>query len=35
MTKAELIDYAESVGVNGVDSAMKKADIISAIEAAQ
>jgi hypothetical protein len=32
MTKAQLIDYAESEGVEGVSGSMKKADIISAIE---
>lgn len=32
MTKSELLDYAEENGVEGVNSAMKKADIIEAIK---
>lgn len=31
MTKNELLAYAESKGVTGVNSAMKKAEIIDAI----
>ena len=31
MTKTQLIDYAAQNGVGGVNSAMKKADIIAAI----
>jgi len=34
MTKAQLLDYAAENGVEGVSGAMKKADIISAIEGA-
>ena len=34
MTKAQLIEYAESIGVT-VSSSMTKAQIIEAIEAAQ
>jgi len=35
MTKAELLDYAASAGVSGVDSSMKKAEILTVIEGAQ
>lgn len=34
MTKAQLLDYAAENGVEGVSGAMKKADIIAAIEEA-
>lgn len=34
MTKAQLLEYAAENGVEGVSGAMKKADIISAIEGA-
>ena len=34
MTKAELLDYAAAQGIDGVSSAMLKADIIAAIKAA-
>lgn len=33
MTKSELLDYAADHGVEGVSSAMRKAEIIEAIEA--
>lgn len=32
MTKTQLLDYAEQNGVGGVNSAMRKADIITAIK---
>lgn len=32
MTKAELLEYAESRGVDGVSGAMRKADIIAVLE---
>lgn len=32
MTKAQLLDYANENGVDGVSGAMKKADIIATIE---
>lgn len=32
MTKAELLDYAEEKGVGTVNSSMKKADILAALE---
>ena len=35
MTKAQLIEYAEANGIEGVSSSMLKADIIAVIEAAQ
>ena len=31
MTKAQLLDYADEHGIEGVKSAMKKADIIASI----
>ena len=31
MTKTQLIEYAAQIGVGGVNSAMKKAEIIAAI----
>ena len=34
MTKAQLLDYADEHGIDGVSGAMKKADIISTIEGA-
>jgi len=34
MTKAELLNYAESHGVEGVSSADRKADILEAIKEA-
>jgi len=34
MTKAQLLAYAESAGISGVDSTMKKAEIIAKIEGA-
>ena len=34
MTKAQLLDYAEELGVTGVNNSMLKADIIAAIEGA-
>lgn len=34
MTKAQLLDYADQNGVDGVSSRMNKADIISTIEGA-
>jgi hypothetical protein len=34
MTKAQLLDYAESAGVSGVSGSMKKADILSAVKGA-
>jgi len=34
MTKAQLLDYAASAGVEGVSSAMNKAEILAAIEGA-
>nr|DAF38611.1 MAG TPA: dimeris T4 recombination endonuclease VII [Caudoviricetes sp.] len=33
MTKAELLDYADENGVEGVSSSMKKADILAVLEA--
>lgn len=33
MTKAELLDYADENGVEGVNSSMKKADILAVLEA--
>lgn len=33
MTKAELLDYADENGVEGVSSSMKKADILTVLEA--
>ena len=35
MTKAELLDYAESNDIEGVDGSMRKKDIIETIEAAE
>lgn len=35
MTKAELLAYAESHGIEGVSSSMLKADIYAAIVAAE
>lgn len=35
MTKAQLLDYAASAGIGGVDSTMKKAEILSAINGAK
>lgn len=35
MTKAQLIEYAEAHGIEGVSSSMTKAQIIEVIEAAQ
>lgn len=32
MTKAELLDYAAENGVEGVNDAMRKADILAAIK---
>lgn len=32
MTKAQLLEYAEENGVDGVSSSMKKADILAVIE---
>lgn len=32
MTKSQLLDYAEQIGVTGVRSSMTKAQIIAAIE---
>lgn len=34
MTKAQLLEYAEEHGVDGVSSSMKKADIYAMIEGA-
>lgn len=34
MTKAELLKYAEENGVEGVSSAMKKAEVLAVIEGA-
>ena len=34
MTKAELLDYANKNGMEGVSSSMKKADILAVIERA-
>ena len=34
MTKAELLDYAEAHGIEGVSGAMRKADILTAIKEA-
>lgn len=34
MTKAELLDYAEKNGVEGVSSAMLKADILAVLKGA-
>ena len=33
MTKAELLNYADEHGVEGVSSSMKKADILDVLEA--
>jgi len=35
MTKAQLLEYAEGLGIEGVSSSMTKAQIIEAIEAAE
>lgn len=35
MTKAQLLEYAASAGVEGVSSAMNKAEILSVIEEAE
>ena len=35
MTKAELLEYAESKGIEGVNSSMLKAEILSVIESAE
>lgn len=32
MTKAELLDYAQAHGIAGVNSSMRKADILAAIK---
>ena len=32
MTKAQLLDYAEENGVEGVNSSMKKAEILTVLE---
>lgn len=32
MTKSKILDYAEENGVKGIDRAMKKSDLIKAIE---
>lgn len=32
MTKAELLAYATTCGIHGVSSAMRKADILAAVE---
>jgi hypothetical protein len=32
MTKAQLLDYAEENGVEGVNSSMKKAEILAVLE---
>ena len=34
MTKAELLDFAEVYGIDGVDSSMLKADILAVVKAA-
>lgn len=34
MTKTELLDFAEAYGIDGVDSAMLKADILAVVKAA-
>lgn len=34
MTKAQLLDYAEQNGIEGVSSSMLKADILAVIEEA-
>lgn len=34
MTKAQLLDYAEQNGIEGVSSSMLKADILAVIEGA-
>lgn len=34
MTKAELLDFAEAYGIDGVDSSMLKANILAAVKAA-
>lgn len=34
MTKAQLLEYADEQGVDGLSGSMKKADIIEAIEEA-
>jgi hypothetical protein len=35
MTKAQLLEYAESAGITGVSSSMTKAKIIEAIKEAE
>lgn len=35
MTKAQLLDYAASSGIAGVDGTMKKAEILAAISGAE
>ena len=35
MTKAQLLEYAEQKGIEGVSSSMLKADILSVIESAE
>lgn len=35
MTKSQILDYAEEMGIQGIDRAMKKAEIINAIEGAR
>ncbi len=32
MTKAELLEYAEANGIEGVNSSMRKADILGAVK---
>jgi hypothetical protein len=34
MTKAQLLEYAEQNGISGVNSSMKKADILAVIKEA-
>lgn len=34
MTKAQLLDYADENGIDGVSSSMRKADILETIEGA-
>ncbi len=34
MTKAQLLDYADENGIDGVSSSMRKADILGTIEGA-
>jgi len=34
MTKAELVEYAEGLGISGLNTRMTKADIIAAIKGA-